>query len=65
MAHAVPISVEQQIIQLYFRHFPRDQIVTMLKTGDPRASRCIREFRRTGIIPKGYASGNHANLQAI
>jgi hypothetical protein len=57
MARGSPTSVEQQIIQLQLRHFPQDQIVARLKTGKPRVSSCICEFRRTGIIPEALRIG--------
>jgi hypothetical protein len=54
---AMSTSVEAQIIQLHLRHFMKDQITTALRTGKPQVSRCIRDFRQTGIIPEARRIG--------
>jgi hypothetical protein len=57
---AMLTSIEAQIIQLHLRYFTQEQITAALKTGKPPVSRCIRDFRQTGI--KLHGSDDHGNV---
>jgi hypothetical protein len=61
--------VEAKPIKLHLGHHAQDQIVALLRTGKPRASRCIQESHRCDAVPKvlkiGRPSKRSSELVAI
>jgi hypothetical protein len=54
---AMSTSIEAQSIQLHLRNFTHNQITAVLRTGKPRVSRCIHDFRQTWIIQEARRIG--------
>jgi hypothetical protein len=50
-------SLEARIIGLHLGHHTHHHIITLLMTGKPRVSRCILEFHRSDVSPKGLRIG--------